>query len=75
MAKKNEEKIELRLTGESNEEFTEIEVMLKNRCIGKISQIDGERFVSVENYNGKTGSARSIEDGLQMILEDYHLHA
>lgn len=75
MAKKNEEQIELVLTDGSTDDFYEIEVMLKNRCIGKINQVDGERFVSFENYNGKTGSARSIEDALQMILEDYHLHA
>lgn len=74
MAKKNEAAVELRPTAEHMEDFTDLDVLIKNRRVGHISQTAGERFVSIENYAGKTGSARSVEDGLEMILADYHLH-
>ncbi|WP_018659372.1 DUF2969 family protein [Allofustis seminis] len=75
MSKKNEASVELRSTDESTDDFMQLEVVIKNQVIGKLSHVEGERFFNVENYSGKLESARSIEDGVEMILADYHLHA
>lgn len=66
--------VEIREGSENSDNFVDLEVVIKDRVIGRIKQSEGERFCHVELPSGQTASQRSIEDGVQDILEEYNLH-
>lgn len=74
MGKRNKQiEVEINETKNNTADYTELELVVRKKVIGKIMQkADGP--VSVEFKTGKKRTARSIDEGIQLIIEDYNLH-
>lgn len=64
----------IREGAEQSSDFTDLEVVIDQKVIGRVKQADGERFCHIELPSGQTASQRSLDDGVQDILEEYNLH-
>lgn len=74
MVKRNKQiEVEINETENNTEEFTELELVVKKKVIGTL-QKEGDSLVSVEFKSGKKRTAQSIDEGVQMIIEEYNLH-
>ncbi|EXJ24057.1 hypothetical protein ADIAL_0437 [Alkalibacterium sp. AK22] len=74
MGKRNKQiEVEINETKKNTADYTELELVVRKKVIGKIMQkADGP--ISVEFKTGKKRTARSIDEGIQLIIEDYNLH-
>lgn len=74
MGKKNKQiEVEINETQNNTDTFTEYELVVRKRVIGKLQQ-EGDGLVNVEFNSGKKRTAQSIDEGVQMIIEEYNLH-
>lgn len=75
MAKKvREQEVIIREGSEHSSDFTDLEIIIGEKVIGRVKQADGERFCHVELPSGQTASQRTIDDAVQDILKEYNLH-
>lgn len=74
MSKRNKNiEVEINETENSKANYTELELVVRKKVIGKIMQkADGP--VSVEFKTGKKRTARSVDEGIQLVIEEYNLH-
>ncbi|OJF92155.1 DUF2969 family protein [Alkalibacterium sp. f15] len=74
MAKRNKQiEVEINETKNNTDAFTELELVVKKKVIGTLQQ-EGDSLVGVEFKSGKKRTAQSIDEGVQMIIEEYNLH-
>ncbi|MFO8069695.1 MAG: DUF2969 family protein [Alkalibacterium sp.] len=74
MVKRNKQtEVEINETKNNTDEFTELELVVGKKVIGTLQQ-EGDSLVSVEFKSGKKRTAQSIDEGVQMIIEEYNLH-
>lgn len=65
--------VEIQETPNNTEITTELEVLVNKKIIGTVHQEKGEQ-ASVHYKSGKEMTAKSVEDGIQMIIAEYNLH-
>ena len=74
MGKRNKNiEVEINETTNNTENFTEYELVVRKKVIGKLQQ-DGDGPVSVTFKSGNKRKAHSIDEGVQMIIEEHNLH-
>lgn len=74
MSKKNKQiEVEINETKNNTDDFTEFELVVKKKVIGRLQQ-EGDGLVNVEFKSGNKRTAQSIDEGVQMIIEEYNLH-
>jgi len=74
MGKRNKQiEVEINETENNTDTFTEYELVVRKRVIGKLQQ-EGDGLVNVEFKSGKKRTAQSIDEGVQMIIEEHNLH-
>lgn len=74
MSKRNKNiEVEINETPNSKNDFTELELIVRKKVIGKLQQqADGP--VSVEFKSGDRRTVQTIEEGIQSIIAEYNLH-
>lgn len=65
--------VEIRETERNTDAFTELEVVVKKQVIGTIEQAEGEQ-ARVLLKSGKVRPAKTIDDGIQLVIAEYNLH-
>ena len=65
--------VEINETKNNTDDFTELELVVKKKVIGRLQQ-EGDSLVNVEFKSGNKRTAQSIDQGVQMIIEEYNLH-
>ena len=65
--------IERNETKNKTKDFTEVELIIRKKVIGTLQQ-EKDGPVAVELKSGKKRTAQSIDEGVQMIIEEYNLH-
>lgn len=74
MANRNKNiEVEIKETANQSESLTELEVLVKNKVIGTVRQPLDEQ-VSVLYKAEKEMTAKTIDEGIQMIIAEYNLH-
>ncbi|SDK95133.1 DUF2969 family protein [Alkalibacterium thalassium] len=75
MAKRSNKQIEVEIneTAKNTKDYTELELVVRKKVIGKIMQ-KSNGPVTVEFKSGKKRTARSVDEGIQLIIEEYNLH-
>lgn len=74
MAKRNRQiEVEINETKNNTDDFTEFELVVKKKIIGRLQQ-EGDGLVNVEFKSGNKRTAQTIDQGVQMIIEEYNLH-
>lgn len=74
MGKRNRQiEVEINETKNNTEDFTEFELVVKKKVIGRLQQ-EGDGLVNVEFKSGNKRTAQTIDQGVQMIIEEYNLH-
>lgn len=74
MGKRNRQiEVEINETKNNTDDFTELELVVKKKVIGRLQQ-EGDSLVNVEFKSGNKRTAQSIDQGVQMIIEEYNLH-
>ncbi|PRY79335.1 DUF2969 family protein [Alkalibacterium olivapovliticus] len=74
MSKRNKNiEVEINETENSKGNYTELELVVRKKVIGKIMQKE-DGPVSVEFKTGKKRTARSVDEGVQLVIEEYNLH-
>ena len=61
-------------TKRDSDTITDLEVLLGEQVIGKVTQGEEDRQLQVTFNNDQKATAVSIEDAVQAILADYNLH-
>lgn len=65
--------VEIQETKQNSETFTSLEVVVKKQVIGTVEQSVDEQ-AQVTFKSGKSRSAKTVEEGIQMIIAEYNLH-
>ncbi|GEK91809.1 DUF2969 family protein [Alkalibacterium kapii] len=74
MSKRNKNiEVEINETKNNTETYTEYELIVRKKIIGTLQQ-EGDGPVTVIFKSGKKRSAQTIDEGVQMIIEEYNLH-
>lgn len=74
MGKRNKHiEVEINETKNNTETFTEYELVVRKKVIGKLQQ-EGDGLVNVEFKSGNKRTARTIDEGVQMLIEEHNLH-
>lgn len=74
MGKRNKHiEVEINETTNNTDSFTEYELVVRKKVIGKLQQ-EGDGLVNVEFKSGKKRTAHSIDEGVQMLIEEHNLH-
>lgn len=74
MSKRNKNiEVEINEMENSKGNYTELELVVRKKVIGKIMQKE-DGPVSVEFKTGKKRTARSVDEGVQLVIEEYNLH-
>lgn len=74
MAKRNKNiEVEIRETANQSESLTELEVLVNNKVIGIVRQPQDEQ-VAVNYKSEKEMTAKTIDEGIQVIIAEYNLH-
>lgn len=72
--KKKNEEVSIVATKRDSDTVTDLEVLLGEQVIGKVTQGEEDRQLQVTFNNHQKATAVSIEDAVQAILADYNLH-
>lgn len=72
--KKKNEEVSIVATKRDSDTVTDLEVLLGEQVIGKVTQGEEDRQLQVTFNNDQKATAVSIEDAVQAILADYNLH-
>ena len=72
--KKKNEEVSIVATKRDSDTITDLEVLLGEQVIGKVTQGEEDRQLQVTFNNDQKATAVSIEDAVQAILADYNLH-
>lgn len=74
MGKRNKQiEVEINETANNTDTYTEYELVVRKKVIGKLQQ-EGDGLVNVEFKSGKKRTAQSMDEGVQMIIEEHNLH-
>lgn len=74
MANRNKNiEVEIKETTNQSDSLTELEVLVKNKVIGTVRQPLDEQ-VAVSYKTEKEMTAKTIDEGIQMIIAEYNLH-
>lgn len=74
MGKRNKQiEVEINETKNNTESFTEYELVVRKKVIGTLQQ-EGDSLVTVVFKSGKKRTAHSIDEGVQMLIEEHNLH-
>ncbi|MFJ1627489.1 DUF2969 family protein [Marinilactibacillus psychrotolerans] len=74
MANRNKNiEVEIKETTNQSDALTELEVLVKNKVIGTVRQPLDEQ-VAVSYKTEKEMTAKTIDEGIQMIIAEYNLH-
>lgn len=74
MANRNKNiEVEIKETTNQSDALTELEVLVKNKVIGTVRQPLDEQ-VTVSYKSEKEMTAKTIDEGIQMIIAEYNLH-
>ncbi|HAJ70099.1 MAG: DUF2969 family protein [Alkalibacterium gilvum] len=74
MGKRNKNiEVEINETKNNTETYTEYELLVRKKAIGTLQQ-EGDGLVNVIFKSGKKRTAQTIDEGVQMIIEEYNLH-
>lgn len=74
MGKRNRQiEVEINETKNNTDDFTELELVVNKKVIGRLQQ-EGDSLVNVEFKSGNKRTAQTIDQGVQMIIEEYNLH-
>lgn len=74
MGKRNKNiEVEINEVAGSSKNTTELELLVRKKVIGKVYHQD-EEAVTVEFKSGKKRKASSVDEGIQLIIEEYNLH-
>ncbi|API90153.1 hypothetical protein BKP56_13240 [Marinilactibacillus sp. 15R] len=74
MANRNKNiEVEIKETTNQSDSLTELEVLVKNKVIGTVRQLLDEQ-VTVLYKAEKEMTAKTIDEGIQMIIAEYNLH-
>lgn len=74
MAKRNKNiEVEIRETANQSDSLTELEVLVNNKVIGTVRQPQDEQ-VAVMYKSEKEMTAKTIDEGIQVIIAEYNLH-
>lgn len=74
MSKRNKNiEVEINEVAGSSKSTTELELLVRKKVIGKVYHQE-EGAVTVEFKSGKKRTAHSVDEGIQLIIEEYNLH-
>lgn len=74
MAKRNKNiEVEIRETSKNTDTVTDLEVLVKNKVIGTVHQ-EPEGQAAVHYKSEKEITAKTVDEGIQMIIAEYNLH-
>ncbi|MFC6464926.1 DUF2969 family protein [Marinilactibacillus sp. GCM10026970] len=65
--------VEIKETANQSDTLTELEVLVKNKVIGTVRQAQDEQAM-IWYKSDKEMTAKTVEEGIQMIISEYNLH-